>query len=92
MKHNTLLAALVIILLTVAFSATCQERVTIDSISFKTKLRADITARNERGEVFYLHYWYGENKSALKPGVVLLVTPLRGWMVRGYKRSKINIQ
>lgn len=93
-KANTILSIVVFLLLMVALSATCHSQtiVRIDSVKWVGSWKADIVGRNEKGEVFYLHYGFSKRiKQYIRPGQWLQITPVNGRERDGRTRSKIII-
>jgi len=75
MKHNTVLATIVIILFLFVLSITCnaQMQVKVDSVSFPSRSKADIVGRNNAGEKVYLRFGINKAFRLIRPGMWITV-------------------
>ena len=93
MKHNTILAVvfLAALLFVLSVCGNAQMKIKIDSVSFISYRKANITGHTENGKIVYLKYGTDHAKQILRPGVVLSVIPVRGKSKGKYLPSKIKV-
>lgn len=92
MKHNTILAFIVAVLLAfvLSISSHAQNIVRIDSVKWVGNWKAKITGTDINGNKCYLHYGFSSRtKQYIIPGQGLYVTTIPGRKREGYNRTKI---
>lgn len=93
MKHNTILAALVITLFLFIISITCnaQMQVRVDSVSFPSRSQANIVGINNAGEKVYLHFGINKAFRLIRPGMWVTVWRVGKREKDSYVRSVIKL-